>query len=269
MKKLVSLFLIFLSSFLALPQTLAEENNGSQNWVLWEWYYYLDEDTHVQQVEDFLCWIQQNPPKDTDLCVIAIRSAFVSVIFDDNPFKIKTQLKNIQFIGVARDILERALWLSGNVKIIKKTFKTIPGYAKLPATNLLEIKITKSSDLSLMWGEFYASGNDAYVEKTITVALDQKQHNDLRQFAIAILGDIALADLKIRRILIKHLKKYQAESSKSPPLLTNYTHPKRYALFMFGAFLITGEDEYLQKIIDIIDGTKNFQNQKIVQETKE
>jgi hypothetical protein len=59
MKKLVSLFLIFLSSFLALPQTLAEQKNDSHDWVLWEYYYYRDEDTHVQQVEDFLRWIQK------------------------------------------------------------------------------------------------------------------------------------------------------------------------------------------------------------------
>jgi hypothetical protein len=103
----------------------------------------------------------------------------------------------------------------------------------------------------------------------ITLALDQKQHNYLRQLAITSLGDNALSDLKIRRILIKYLRNYRAKSNEPPPLLTNYTHPKDYELFMFGAFLITGEDEYLQKIIDIIDGTKNFQNQKIIQETKE
>jgi hypothetical protein len=93
MKKLIFLFLIFLSSFLALSQPPAEENNGSQNWSSWEWYYYLDEDTHVQQVEDFLCWIQQNPPKETELWVIGVRSAFLSVIFADNPLKIKMWLK--------------------------------------------------------------------------------------------------------------------------------------------------------------------------------
>jgi hypothetical protein len=61
-------------------------------------------------------------------------------------------LKNIRFTGVVRDILERALGLSGNVKIIKKTFKTSPGYAKPPAINLLAINITKSSDLKFIWG---------------------------------------------------------------------------------------------------------------------
>jgi hypothetical protein len=37
---------------------------------------------------------------------------------------------------------------------------------------------------------------------------------------------------------------------------------------MWGAFPITGEEQYLQKILDIIDKTKDFQNQKIIDDTK-
>jgi hypothetical protein len=214
--------------------------------------------------------IQKEPPKETHLSNIKHNAAFLSVIFAENPLKIDTWLKGIQFTGVAREIVEKALWLSGNVKIIKKVFKIVPDYAKSsPPPSLLEIEITRCSDLSFLLG----ACQDAYVEKVINLALDQKnipEDKELQELAIWYLGDGAISDLKIRRILVRQLRKCYAKSKKStiPTLTTTYTHPVDYEYFMWGAFLITGEDQYLQKIFDIIDKTKDFQNQKIIEDVK-
>jgi hypothetical protein len=144
--------------------------------------------------------------------------------------------------GVAREIVEKALWLSDNVKIIKKVFKIVPDYAKfsLPP-NLLEMEITRCSDLSFLWGAFFASCQDSYVEKVINLALDQKnilENKELQELAIYGLGSGAISDLKIRRILVRQLRKYYTKSKKStiPTLTTTYTHPVAYECFMSGAF---------------------------------
>jgi hypothetical protein len=172
-KKAIRVILIsFFFCFSAATQaTLAAQDAASQqknsNWMT---YYYAQK--QPDKMVSFLQWIEKSGIFDKHKQSTKPVAAFISVVFSDNPKRVKGWVEQVHFTGKARSVIEYALWLSGNEKIITEVFKETPGYAKIRSLPLSHLSTKRPSDLDMMWGAFFASGNTVYVKKIIDILDD-------------------------------------------------------------------------------------------------
>jgi hypothetical protein len=149
------------------PAFAAQETLSPQDMQYGEWmqYYYLQKD--VSKIGDFLKWVQNNQIIEKHETSKQPIAAFLSVIFLDNPTQVENWIKSVDFVGKTKETIEYALWLSGNEKLIAKVFKDTPEYAKSTFAGIKNLTPKQAMDLDIMWGAFYASGDEHYVKKII------------------------------------------------------------------------------------------------------
>lgn len=164
----VLVFVVFASS------TSASEDppKGSAEFDKFVTYYYLDKD--ISSVVNFLRWLQESEMLDGKESALTPTSAFLAVVFADNPSEIRRFAKSADFTGKAKEAVQIALWRSGHAKKIAEIFGETPAYAKKKPVTLKKKKLKGPDDLDMMWGAFLASGDVTYVKKVIDV-LDEKQ----------------------------------------------------------------------------------------------
>lgn len=173
--RLVSCFLwiFFLGSQQVLAQPTASQAASLDDEQLSAWmtYYYLNKET--SKVHAWLEWLQASQLLDKHQGAIPPVSAFISVIFSDNPNSVESWVKGIGFRGKTAETIQRALWLSGREKLIGQLFKETPEYITQKPTQLINLTLKAPADFDMMWGAFSASGNPQYVRKVIDVLDDQ------------------------------------------------------------------------------------------------
>ena len=153
------------------PLAAQQLSQNEQSLIESNSYYYLYRDN--SKVDGFLQWLQDSKKLDQSHRVQNYPVGFLAVVFAENPNQLQGWILNHTFTGNIKETIEKALWLSGNSKMITALFGEIPGYTRSTAPSLLSLKLTRAEDLDMMWGAFSASGNVAYVNKVIDV-LDDK-----------------------------------------------------------------------------------------------
>lgn len=155
-----------------------EEVNDGKNFKKFEkefddWlrYYYKEKDS--SKIGFFLKGVQDNQFVDKKKDSILPFSAFLSIVFTDNPTQVEGWMKSTVFTGHQKKSIQIALWLSGNTSLLKKIFPNARDFIEKPPVKLLDIKLRVPPDLDTMWGAFLASGNTDYIVKIIDV-LDEK-----------------------------------------------------------------------------------------------
>lgn len=124
--------------------------------------YYLEKD--IGELPNFLKWVQSSKFLEQRPGLVGPASGFLAVILEDNPGQVGRLAKSVKFTGVAKRVVIRALWLSGNTDEIKKTFGEVP---KQKHVGLKKGELGASLDLPTVWGAFLGSGDIAYVKKII------------------------------------------------------------------------------------------------------
>jgi hypothetical protein len=166
----VFLACLVIGGSLALAQSPDEVREDSFD--SWMSAYSLYKDT--TKVSAFLKWVANNRAiRENDSSVMPT-AAFLSIVFRDNPAKVAKWAKSTPFSGNAKKVIQRALWLAGQPKLIKSTFGKSPRYAKRAAPNLKKMKLKEPGDLDMMWGAFMASGDVSYPNKIIDVLDEDK-----------------------------------------------------------------------------------------------
>lgn len=185
------------------PAASAAQDAQYANWMA---FYYLNKDT--SRVVDYLAWLQYSSLLEHYATLSPSVSGFLSVVFSENPSEVKGWVESVSFTGKTRQIVQHALWLSGNAKLIKTVFKDQPEYTKTPPTGLLLTEPKIPTDLDMYWAAFSASGDVAYIRKVIDTlkefekpTLDRKEGLDLRAAAAWSLGsNMAQHELAVREV---------------------------------------------------------------------
>ncbi len=185
------------------PAAHAAQDAQYANWMT---FYYLKKDP--SGVVDYLAWLQYSGLLEQYETLSPSVSGFLSVVFADNPAQVKDWVASVSFTGKARKIVQHALWLSGNTKLIKTVFKEEPEYTKTPARGLLLSEPKTPTDLDMYWAAFSASGDVAYIRKVIDTlkelespALDRKEGLNMRAAAAWSLGaNMAQHELAVREV---------------------------------------------------------------------
>src|SRR5262249_39450769 len=120
-----------------------------------------------------LKWLQNSKFLDENESAVEPTAAFLSAVFSENPKMIRQIATCTTFTGKAKDMVEMALWLSGNSEQIRPIFDEEPDFARSPSPGLKKRPIKEPGDLDMMWGAFLASGDVSYVNRIIDV-LDKK-----------------------------------------------------------------------------------------------
>lgn len=201
--------------FSLVPSAYAEDEEGHDavanaeqdaQYANWMTFYYLKKDS--SGVLDYLAWLQYSRLLELYETLSPSVSGFLSVVFADNPEQVKGWVQSVKFTGRTRKIVQHALWLSGNAKLIKEVFKEEPEYTKTPPTGLLLSEPKISTDLDMYWAAFSASGDVAYIRKVIDTlkefekpSINRKEGLDLRAAAAWSLGaNMAQHELAVREV---------------------------------------------------------------------
>ena len=158
------LFLFITLLFLAGSPVSAQPLQSDQDFVKWMTYYYKDKNS--SQVAGFLKWMQDSQILEKSPQAVKTMSAFLSVIFADNPDKVPTFLKTDTFTGNAKKAIEIGLWLANDEKNLS-TFATDKSLYRKTPPKLAEAEIVSPDMLDMMWAAFMASGDSLYVKKVI------------------------------------------------------------------------------------------------------
>lgn len=212
LRKLLFAFVLILS---LTPAVYAEEDEGydavanaaqDAKYANWMTFYYLNKDP--SGVVDYLAWLQYSKLLEHYATLAPSVSGFLSVVFADNPSQVKEWVSSVSFTGKSRQIVQHALWLSGNSKLIKEVFKETPDFTKTPPTGLLLTEPKIPTDLDMYWSAFSASGDVAYIRKVIDTlkefekpTLDREEGLNLRAAAAWSLGaNMAQHELAVREV---------------------------------------------------------------------
>lgn len=161
MNKLIAFFalcLVLAPARAAAP--LFDDNSASQ----WMTYYYVEKNT--KPVGAFLHWVAGTDfvkKRNTGTPV----SGFLAALFADNPGAVRDWISDIAPNDGAKQVIERALWLSGHKNLIGEVYHDTPDYlgSTPPALNNLALDTPGMWDV--MWSAFSATGDTAYPARLI------------------------------------------------------------------------------------------------------
>ncbi len=167
MKKLLGL--LVLCFFAVMNPANAEQSPSPSDLQFSQWmtYYYFYKDS--DGVDEFLRWMQDKQLLEQKNSAYEPMATFVSAIFLDNPTQVKTWATSSNFTGKTKNLVEYALWSSGNGALINEIFKESPDYIKSNPAPLLNSIPKTPADLDKLWAGFMATGDTAYVKKIIDV----------------------------------------------------------------------------------------------------
>ncbi|WP_243360086.1 hypothetical protein [Fundidesulfovibrio terrae] len=163
---LIALLCTSRSATAAGPDTPPSQDLSSD----WMSYYYLSKNSAM--VPMFLQQLQNSQVLDNRTSALPGMMGFLAVIFSDNPSKVSAWASSAAFTGKTKEVIERALWLSGNSKMIQEIFHENPEFVAKPPKRIQDINPTRPGDLDFLWGAFFASGNDAFPAKIVNVLDD-------------------------------------------------------------------------------------------------
>jgi len=125
-------------------------------------HYYLEK--NISELPTFLKSVESGKFLEQRPGLVGPVSGFLAVIFQDNPDEVARLAKSAKFTGMAKRVVIRALWLSGNTEELKSTFGEVP---KKKHVGLNKGELGTSLDLPTVWGAFFGSGDIAYAKKVI------------------------------------------------------------------------------------------------------
>lgn len=133
----------------------------------WMAYYYVEKDTAY--IGDFLSWLQTSRNLDSNANFEPPAVGFLTAIFSDNPDRVSGWATSAPYSGRAKEVVERALWLSGHGDLISEVFHETPEYSAGKPVALLDMPLSSPSMFDMMWAAFMATGNTAYPARLIDV----------------------------------------------------------------------------------------------------
>lgn len=155
---------------------------------LWMTNFYIDKDT--THVSDFMQWVagfdfQKQPNTAPQV------TGFLAGMFSENPKKIHGWVTDLSPTPAAKDVIERALWLSGHSDEISAVFHDAPGYAARKAPSVTELPLSTPESWDMMWANFAATGNTAgparlidLIPESVTLSPDAATNTHYHQIVL-------------------------------------------------------------------------------------
>jgi len=175
--------------FVAVPVVSASANTIDTREQLNEWmmryYEHPQPDTTVSAIE-FMS-------KEGTLSKTAAQppiAAFLAQVFAQNPEKVQRWQTQLAVGGEDQSrIVALAFWMSGNESLLKAmaggTSASVAGYAKKLLANrppdLLKDEVTTAGFLDMLWGSFFATGDEKYVVRIISALPLAKTEGDVQK----------------------------------------------------------------------------------------
>jgi|GEM_PF-1049617 len=216
------LVLFFGGNLYAQDATDKSKNDLAEYWFNWAEYYYVEKDP--KQVGDAINYLQNENIIEELQAYSYVRSfgAFFGEIFKDNPDKVLSWCKQNKYSRQTKEILQYALWLSGNKEKIKDIFGDLPEYAKenpidlttqdltaysnVEVTSLGEKRIEKRYyNFDMINWAFLGSGNPQYIHKIIDAISSDKIDKEFRKHAEIGLAYLIIKNEIVNRIVQKEI----------------------------------------------------------------
>ena len=135
----------------------------------WMTYYYVDKD--VSHIDAYVHWIAANDFSKTPNVAMPT-TAFLAAVFGDNPARVRGWISDVAPNASAKDVIERALWLSGHADLIKDVFHDVPDYLTQKPPSFATWALTMPSSWDAMWAAFSSTGNTAYPARLVNLLDD-------------------------------------------------------------------------------------------------
>ncbi|MBI4958524.1 MAG: hypothetical protein HY915_03400 [Desulfovibrio sp.] len=182
-------------------------------------YYYLFKDN--SGVVEYLKYLQSAQVLEQKPAVAPNILGFLSAIFSEKPSLASSWASCAAFSGKAKDVVQRALWFSGNTKVISDVFKESPEFAKEKPPRFESLTPKKPGGLDLFWGAFNASGNSYFVSKIIDVldrernlSGDEKQDYATRAAAMWSLENCMMRHEMVYRTVVREARTRTGETKE-------------------------------------------------------
>ncbi|MDR3527677.1 MAG: hypothetical protein P4L57_10380 [Rhizomicrobium sp.] len=130
----------------------------------WMTYYYVDKD--VSQVGAYVHWLAASDFSKSPNSVMPMTS-FLAAVFVDNPTRVRGWVADVAPNSAAKNVIERALWLSGHADLIKDVFHDAPDYVAQQPASFATLPLTTPGSWDVMWSAFFATGNTAYPARLV------------------------------------------------------------------------------------------------------
>ncbi len=163
MMRLSVLLLLVLFSFDVIAFEPTTEDDHWDNWM--KHYYQHKEPNKIPQL---LKWIDQSDALKSNMSATFAIGGFLSEVFDQNPKMVETWLSNTNLKSdTYKEIMFAALMFSNKPNLAKQYLGINVSVSDREYISILRQQATNPTQLNLLLGRFYASGDRRYVIKVI------------------------------------------------------------------------------------------------------